>query len=81
MNEPLTAEGFETWDIIRRYGGQIRLHPNGDIAGFDVPTIFSITEALGYDLQAMLLLLDHAEAGLREAVKKNADSSHTEHRR
>ena len=79
MNEPLTAEGFETWDVIQRCGGQLRLHPNGNIAGFDIPTILSITEALGYDLQAMLLLLDNAEAGLREAVKKNADSSHTEH--
>lgn len=81
MNEPLTTEGFEIWEVIRRCGWQLRLYPNGGIAGFDVPTVLSVTEALGYDLQALLLLIDHAEAGLREAVKKNADHSSTEHLR
>lgn len=43
-----------------------------------MPTILSVTAALGYDQQAVLLLIEYAEAGLREAVKKHADSN-TEH--
>lgn len=53
----------------------LKLYPNGHIAGFDIPTVLSVCEALGYDLQALLLLIEYAEAGLREAVKKHGDSS------
>jgi hypothetical protein len=64
-------------------GGEIRsqvlkYYPSGAIAGFDIPTIVSMTHALGYDSQAVLRLLEHAEQGLREAVKKHGDSN-TEH--
>lgn len=65
--------------MIQRCGGQLKLFPNGHISGFDIPTILSVTEALGYDLQAMLLLIEHAEAGLREAIKKHGDHSNSEH--
>ncbi len=34
-----------------------------------------MTHALGYDSQAVLRLLEHAEQGLREAVKKHGDSN------
>jgi hypothetical protein len=64
--------------VIQRCSGQLKFYPSGSIAGFDVPTIISVAQALGYDLQATLLLIEHAEDGLREAVKKHADSN-TEH--
>jgi hypothetical protein len=57
----------------------LKYYPSGAIAGFEIPTIMSMTQALGYDNQALLRLLDFAEAGLREAVKKHGDSSNTEH--
>lgn len=78
MNEPLTTEGFEVWEVIQRCSGQLKFYPSGSIAGFDVPTVLCVTQAFGYDLQAMLLLIEYAEAGLREAVKKHVDSN-TEH--
>jgi hypothetical protein len=49
----------------------MRFYPSGVIAGFDIPTLLSVTQALGYDAQALLCLLDYAEAGLREAIKKH----------
>lgn len=61
--------------MIQRCSGQLKFYPSGSIAGFDMPTILCVTQALGYDLQATLLLIEHAEAGLREAVKKHADSN------
>jgi hypothetical protein len=56
----------------------LKYYPSGAIAGFEIPTIMSMTQALGYDSQALLLLLEYAESGLREAVKNNGDSN-TEH--
>ena len=64
--------------MIQRGGSVLKYYPSGAIAGFDVPTTLSIAEALGYDSQALLLLLEYAESGLREAVKNNGDSN-TEH--
>jgi hypothetical protein len=59
-------------------GGVLKYHPNGNVAGFDIPTILSITHALGYDSHAFVFLLEFAEEGLREAVKKHGNSN-TEH--
>ena len=59
-------------------GGVLKYHPSGLVAGLEYPTIMSIAEALGYNRQALLFLLEFAEAGLREAVKKHGNSN-TEH--
>ena len=75
---PFTHEGYEAWEIILRCSGQLRRHPNGKAAGFDIPTILSMTEALGYDRQVLMLLLVHAELGLREAIDKHGNGN-TEH--
>lgn len=74
-HEPLTQEGFEVWEIVRRCGGQLRFYPNGSVAGFDISAVLSVTQALGYDLQAVLCLLDSAESGLSEAVRKHGDGN------
>lgn len=76
-NEPFTCEGHEAWELLK-LGSVLKYYPSGAIAGFDIPTIVSMTHALGYDSQAVLRLLEHAEQGLREAVKKHGDSN-TEH--
>lgn len=56
-----------------RCGSQMKRTPGGKIAGFDIPTLLSVTEALGYDRQAVLRLLDHAEAGLFEAIRDHGE--------
>jgi hypothetical protein len=60
--------------MLRR-SGVLKYHPTGLIAGLEYPTIMSIAEALGYDRQALLFLLEYAEAGLREAVKNHGGSN------
>jgi hypothetical protein len=45
------------------------------VAGFDVSAVLSVTQALGYDLQAVLCMLDSAESGLCEAVRKHGDGN------
>jgi hypothetical protein len=75
-NEAQTLEGFEIWDVIQRGSGQLRLHPSGQILGFDLSALVSIAEALGYDAQALLLLFHYAERGILQAVKHHGDSDH-----
>jgi hypothetical protein len=64
--------------MILRGSAVFRYTPSGAIAGFDLPTILSITEALGHDTHAMLRLLDYAQTGLREAMNNHGNSD-TEH--
>lgn len=61
--------------MLLRCSGQFKLHPSGKIVGFDIPTILSVTEALGYDQQVVLRLLDYAEAGLHEAIRDHGNSN------
>lgn len=64
--------------MILRGSAVFRYTPSGAIAGFDFPTIVSITEALGQNAHTMLRLFDYAQTGLREAIRKNGNSN-TEH--
>jgi hypothetical protein len=68
-------EGFEAWEVLLRCSGQFKLYPSGKIAGFDIPTILSVTDVLGYDRQALLRLLGYAEAGLHEAIRDHGNSN------
>ncbi len=61
--------------MIQRCFAHLRYHPGGKLAGFDIPTILGVTDALGYDNRAVLTLLEHAESGLREAVAKHGSSN------
>lgn len=74
-HQPQTVEGFEAWEVVERCAGHLKLFPSGNIAGFDLPVALSITSALGYNEKAVLFLMEYAESGLREAIKKNDSNS------
>ena len=61
--------------MIQRCFTHLRYHPNGKVAGFDIPTLLGVTNTLGYDSRSVLTLIEHAEFGLREAVNKHGSSS------
>lgn len=77
-NDAITQEGFEAWEVITRCSGQLNYYPNGTIAGFNIPSVLSVSQVLGYDAQAQLLLLNYADQGLSEALKDHGNSN-TEH--
>ena len=58
--------------MIQRCGPQMR---SDSAAGFDLPSILSAAQVLGYDAQAALLLTQYADIGLREAIKKHVSQS------
>lgn len=63
--------------MIQRISGHLRFFPNGEIAGFDIPTALSVSEALGYSSRALMLLFIDAEAGLKEAIQAHGDNDPT----
>jgi hypothetical protein len=74
--EPLTDAGWQTWDVILRCTGQLRLVPNAAIViGIDLAAALSIGAALGHDVYALAELLPAAEAGLVTALNARLDPS------
>lgn len=70
---------MQTWDIVNRTVHSLRYYPNGKIAGFDLLTILSLSDALGYDTKALLWLIGYAETGLHQAVTDHGDSKPEHH--
>ncbi len=74
-HEPLTDAGWQTWDVITRCSGQLRLAPNaGIVIGIDMSAALAIGAALGHDVQALAELLPAAEAGLVVAINRRLTS-------
>ncbi len=42
--------------------------------GFDITALKSISEALGYDARALLLIFHYAEQGLQQAIKHHGNN-------
>ncbi|MFM9889617.1 MAG: hypothetical protein ACKVOE_03085 [Rickettsiales bacterium] len=63
--------------MIQRISGQLRFYPNGDIAGFDIPTALYVADAFGYSRHALMLLFLDAEVGLKEAIQNHGDIDST----
>jgi hypothetical protein len=61
--------------VLTRCSGQLNYYPNGRIAGFNIQTILTVSQALGYDVSAQLQLLYYAEKGLGEAIKEYGNSN------
>ncbi len=61
LNQPLTHEGWQVWDLVGRLGGQIRVLP-GAVIGWDMSAALALGGALGVLPLAMAELLPVIEA-------------------
>ncbi|MBZ0130450.1 MAG: hypothetical protein K8F59_15190 [Rhodobacteraceae bacterium] len=61
MNQPLTHEGSQVWDLVGRLGGQLRVLP-GAVIGWDMSAALALGDALGIPSLAMAELLPVVEA-------------------
>lgn len=73
---PLTASGYEVWDVIQRGAGQLRHGPHAAVLGFDIQALVSISTALGYDPHPLLHLFHYAELGLQQAIQQHDNRDH-----
>ena len=61
LNQPLTWEGWQVWDLVGRLGGQLRVLP-GAVIGWDLKAALGLAEALGIPAPAAAELLPVVEA-------------------
>ena len=61
MNQPLSWEGTQVWDLAQRLGGQLRILP-GAVIGWDMGAALSLGHALGVSALAMAEFLPPIEA-------------------
>ncbi|QIE57901.1 hypothetical protein G5B40_14150 [Pikeienuella piscinae] len=63
MNQPLTIEGWQVWDLGGRLGGQLRVLP-GAVIGWDLTAALALANALGMSPVAAAELLPVIEAAM-----------------
>lgn len=61
MNQPLTFEGWQVWDLVGRLGGQLRIVP-GAVIGWDMGAALAMAQALGVNTLITAELLPEIEA-------------------
>lgn len=73
MNQPLTFEGIQVWDLVGRLGGQLRLVP-GAVIGWDMGAAIALGVALGVPAPAIAELLPSIEAVMVRKVNEQLAS-------
>ncbi len=74
MNQPLTHEGWQVWDLVGRLGGQLRVLP-GAVIGWDMSAALALGDALGVSPMAMAELLPIIEAVMVTKLNEQMDHS------
>lgn len=74
---PHTLEGWQIWDIISNYYGQLRIAPSGVAVGLDAAALIKIAELIGYELYPFTLLFPYAERGAIAGVNNHLRNQET----
>jgi hypothetical protein len=73
-HEPLSDAGWQTWDVLTRCTGQLRIAPHGlSVIGIDFNAALRLGDALGHDLYALAELLPAGEAGLVKVLNEQSN--------
>lgn len=72
MNQPLTYEGWQVWDLVGRLGGQLRVMP-GVVIGWDLSAALALGDALSVPLMAAAELLPVIEAVMVAKLNEQMD--------
>jgi hypothetical protein len=69
VNQPLTLEGAQVWDLAQRLGGQLRVVP-GAVIGWDMGAALALGAALGISPPTIAELLPALEAVMVRRVNE-----------
>ena len=61
MNQPLSHDGWQVWDLVGRLGGQMRVAGKA-VLGWDMGAAFALARALGLNPMVVAELLPELEA-------------------
>ena len=75
MNQPLTVEGWQVWDLVSRLGGQLRVAP-GAVVGWDMGAALAMAQALGVNTLIAAELLPEIEAVMVRKVNEQIGDGH-----
>ena len=75
MNQPLSFEGWQVWDLVGRLGGQLRVAP-GAVLGWDMGAALAMAQALGINTLIAAELLPEIEAVMVRKVNEQIGDGH-----
>ena len=78
MNQPLSFEGWQVWDLVGRLGGQLRVAP-GAVLGWDMGAALAMAQALGINTLIAAELLPEIEAVMVRKVNEQLGERQTDH--
>lgn len=61
MNQPLSLDGWQVWDLVGRLGGQVRVAGKA-VLGWDMSAAMALAQALGLNPMLVAELLPEMEA-------------------
>ncbi len=74
MNQPLTLDGWQVWDLVGRLGGQMRVAGKA-VLGWDFGAAMALAQAFGLNPMVVAELLPELEAVMvRRMNEKIGDS-------
>jgi hypothetical protein len=61
LNQPLSLDGWQVWDLVGRLGGQVRVAGKA-VLGWDMSAAMALAQALGLNPMLVAELLPEMEA-------------------
>ena len=70
MNQPLTHDGWQVWDLVGRLGGQMRVAGKA-VLGWEIAGALALSHALGLNVMVVAELLPELEAVMVRRLNEN----------
>ena len=74
MNQPLSLDGWQVWDLVGRLGGQIRVAGKA-VLGWDMGAALALSEALAMNTMVAAELLPELEAVMVRRINEKIEAS------
>lgn len=74
LNQPLTHDGWQVWDLVGRLGGQMRVAGMA-VIGWDMGAVLALARALGLNPMVAAEMLPELEAVMVRRVNEKIAAS------
>ena len=74
MNQPLSLDGWQVWDLVGRLGGQVRVAGKA-VLGWDMSAAMALAQALGLNPMVAAELLPELEAVMVRRINEKITAS------
>ena len=74
MNQPLSLDGWQVWDLVGRFGGQMRVAGKA-VLDWDMGAAFALARAIGLNPMVVAELLPELEAVMVRRINEKIAAS------